>query len=203
MLVRTDDGEYSCSAPGVFLSPEAWKLPDVTEIPYDAYDKLYRDDLNKFCGIPDRRELVVPVARGCPIGCSFCEIPAQQGLHERRLPVQLVIDYIGQASIFRRFDYVSFYAPTFTLRRDWVERLCSQLSSLHRRLRWKCVTTLWHLDEDLIRHMAESGCIRISVGLETLSPRAEAKLPKVKHMQFRLNTAPENGLLTPLKSPYC
>lgn len=177
--LRGEDGSYRDGDEPAFLPPEEWVLPDVREIPYEAYDRLYGDDLNKFCGIPERRELVVPAARGCPVGCSFCDVPVQQGARERRLSVARVIEYIRWARSLRRFDYVSFYAPTFTLRRGWVEDMCDRLRA-ESPIRWKCVTTLRHLDEALVARIAAAGCVRVSVGLETMSPRAETALPLLK-----------------------
>src|SRR6266403_4637431 len=95
--------------PGVVLPSESWVLPDVTEIPYLEYGRMYQNDLNKYCGIPECLELVVPVARGCPVGCSFCDVPLVQGHKERRLPVDTTISYIREAFSLRRFEYVSFY----------------------------------------------------------------------------------------------
>jgi anaerobic magnesium-protoporphyrin IX monomethyl ester cyclase len=176
------------SGPGRFLPAEQWVLPDVREIPYEAYDELYSQDAHKFCGIPFRRELVVPVARGCPIGCDYCEVHQIAGLRERRLPVPAVLDYIDACYAASPFEYVAFYAPTFTLNRRWVRDLAEALVSRSQPVRWKCATTVHHLDEELVAIMARSGCVRISVGLETLEPEGHGALPKVKQIhedQFR------------------
>jgi radical SAM superfamily enzyme YgiQ (UPF0313 family) len=177
------DGGFHPGPPGIVLPPDEWVFPDVSEIPYEAYARMYANDLNKFCGIPTRQELVVPVARGCPIGCAFCDVPMMQGRRERRATVERTVDYIVDS--FRRlpFEYVSFYAPTFTLDRRWVLALCDALRARDQVYPWKCVTTLGHLDEDLIRAMAASGCVRVSVGLETLDPAAMGGLPRVKRTQ--------------------
>jgi anaerobic magnesium-protoporphyrin IX monomethyl ester cyclase len=166
--------------PGALLPVDEWALPDVSEIPYDAYDRLYARAQNRFCGLPGERELVVPVARGCPIGCGFCEIWRREGRRERRLPVARVVDYILASFDRARFDYVAMYAPTFTLQRRWVLDLCDALERCGRRIRWKCTTTLDHLDEELLTRMAASGCARVSVGVETLEPDAQATLPAAK-----------------------
>jgi anaerobic magnesium-protoporphyrin IX monomethyl ester cyclase len=178
ILLRRDGPELP-SDPGVLLSPEDWILPSVGDIPYEAYERLYLDDDRKYCGIPDRRELVVPVARGCPVGCSFCDVPVQQGQRDRRISVTRTIEYIESRRTTHSFEYVSFYAPTFTLRRAWVEELCRELAA-RVQLPWKCATTLHHLDEPLIARMASAGCIRISVGIETFGAAAASKLPLLK-----------------------
>ncbi len=178
VMIKTEAG-YSAQEPGQWLEADQWALPDISEIPYPAYERLYQDDLNKFCGIPARSELVIPVARGCPIGCGFCDVPAQQGLRERRLTVASVLQYIDACYAIRTFDYVSMYAPTFTLKRTWVLELCAALEA-RGDIKWKCVTSLSHLDDELITKMGASGCVRISVGVETTSVAAGELLPGAK-----------------------
>ena len=180
--VRTLDGHYRDGERGQFLPAEQWAFPHIGEIPYAAYDRLYEDDLDKFCGVPRRRELVVPVARGCPVGCDFCDVPGQQGRSERRVSVESVVAYIQDSYAKHPFEYVSFYAPTFTLRRAWVLDLCKRLQMLRPRVYWKCVTTVHHLDDEMVDAMGAAGCVRISVGVETTyADVALASLPQIKH----------------------
>jgi len=183
IAIRRGVGWEQPSQNGLMLSPDEWVLPDIDEIPYAAYDRLYLRDQNKFCGIPERRELVVPVARGCPIRCFFCEVWRREGLRERRLPVSRVLSYIEEAFSSAPFEYVSMYAPTFTLNKKWVKELCNELIIRGARYPWKCSTTLHHLDEALVELMAQSGCIRISVGLETLDPGGRDTLPQIKQVE--------------------
>jgi anaerobic magnesium-protoporphyrin IX monomethyl ester cyclase len=178
--IRTAAGWLDPDGPGRWAPADQWTLPDISEIPYDAYDRMYQDDRNKFCGVPLRRELVVPVARGCPVGCSFCDVPAMQGLRERRISVERALAYIKQSFETMPFEYVAFYAPTFTLDRAWVRRLCAALREEPRRYPWKCATTLHHLDATLIAEMAEAGCERISVGVETFEDVGRDQMPALK-----------------------
>jgi radical SAM superfamily enzyme YgiQ (UPF0313 family) len=183
VAVRTDGGWIPPSGPGTQLPADEWVLPDIGEIPYEAHDRLYLRDQSRFCGLPSRRELVVPVARGCPVGCRFCEVWEREGLRERRLPVQRVVAYIEECFDRAHFDYVAMYAPTFTLKRRWVLDLCDALEVRDPRIAWKCTTTLDRLDEALLARMAASGCIRVSVGVETMEPSAQGLLPASKRCQ--------------------
>jgi len=125
------------------------------------------------------RELSVTVARGCPLGCAFCIIHNYQGRKERRQSVESVLACINQARASYPFDYVSMFAPTFTLQRDWVLDFCAVLERHPQHYRWKACTTLQDLDEELIRRMGSAGCLRLSVGLETLDPGAIGFLPSL------------------------
>lgn len=182
LAVRTGDGWLLPDAPGELLPPERWALPDIDEIPYEAYDRLYARERSQFCGLPDRRELVVPVARGCPVRCDFCEVWRREGLRERRMPVAAVVDYIRRCRERAPFAYVAMYAPTFTLDRRWTLELCDALIGLGG-VTWKCTTTLRHLDDELLARMASSGCTRVSIGVETLDPSVQAGLPPAKHIE--------------------
>jgi len=170
---------------GLFLSAEEWVLPNVNEVPYASYGILYSDDARKFCGVPEKMELVIPVARGCPIRCDFCEVWTREGLNERRLSVQRTIDYINESFGKLPFEYVSFYAPTFTLKKSWVLELCSAMKKQGVKHPWKCTTTQFHLDENLIKSMAEAGCFRISVGVETFEQGVLDNLPAQKRQARR------------------
>ncbi|MFE4924871.1 B12-binding domain-containing radical SAM protein [Streptomyces sp. NPDC056661] len=180
VATRTGATWHAPTRRGKWLPPDQWVLPDVLDVPYRHYENLYRRDENKFCGIPERRELVVPVARGCPVGCEFCDVPPMQGLRERRLSIERTVDYIRAAFAEHPFEYVAFYAPTFTLDKRWVRQLCSTLIAEPRRYPWKCATTMFHLDEDIVRQMGAAGCVRISVGVETFEDEAAEELPRLK-----------------------
>lgn len=183
VAVRVAGTWHAPRQPGDTLPADQWVLPDVAEIPYAAQDRLYFNDDHKFCGIPFRRELVVPVARGCPVNCDFCEVPSIFGLRERRLSVDRAVAYIEEAYARQPFEYVAFYAPTFTLDRRWVTELCERFLTGPVQPRWKCATTLHHLTEELVALMGRAGCVRISVGLETLEADAQGTLPRAKHIE--------------------
>ena len=180
VAVRRNNGSFSPAGMGIRLPASDWTLPDVSEIPHKAYSHLYSDDLHKFCGVPERLELVVPVARGCPIGCAFCDVPSLQGMKERRLSVERTLAYISDAFRRKPFEYVSFYAPTFTLKASWLNQLCKEMITQGSPWPWKCVTTLRHLDKEMVILMAKAGCVRISIGLETLDPETTQELPPLK-----------------------
>lgn len=181
------DGKYNDEKKtGTYLEAGNWSFPKIEEIPYNAYDNLYKNDFNKFCGIPSRRELVVPVSRGCPLNCSFCDVTQMQGISDRRVSVKSAITYIRESFNKSNFEYVSFYAATFTLKRDWVVQLCNELIENKETYPWKCATTLYHLDHELIKLMAKSGCIRISVGIETLDVKGQKNLVAAKRGEKKL-----------------
>jgi hypothetical protein len=94
--------------------------------------------------------------------------------------VESVVTYIRDSLDRQSFAYVSFYAPTFTLKRNWVIDLCDGFRDAGLSVPWKCVTTVAHLDEELLARMAAAGCVRVSVGVESFATEAAPFLPKLK-----------------------
>ncbi len=179
LLIKNENG-WQRTAAGHFLEASEWAYPPVSEMPLDSYARLSARPENRFSAIPGKHELTVSVARGCPIGCDYCLVPMYQGLRERRRNVSSVIDHIEQVKAEVNIDYVSMYAPTFSLNRNWVLEFCERIKQV--KVPWKCCTTVHHLDEELVARMGDSGCIRISVGLETLDAEAQLLLPKAKRI---------------------
>src|SRR5262249_1192183 len=182
LLLRGDDGAFVDTGKAVFLPAEEWAFPDPEEVPWDHYNRLYENKTLEFSGLPKLRELPITIARGCPVNCDYCLVPAYQGLKERRRSVAAVLDYADRVRRTYAFDYISTYAPTFTLKRQWVVDFARAIEVHPAGYRWKACTTLHHLDEELIDLMARSRCLRLSVGLETLDPTAQSVLPKLKRI---------------------
>lgn len=181
LMVKWGETWVTGSGDDLFIDPAEWAFADPEELPLDAYARLSARPENRFSALPGKRELSIAVARGCPVGCDYCLVPAYQGLRERRRPVHGVIAYLLDAMRQTTFDYVSMYAPTFTLNRPWVREFCVSVSPLG--VPWKCCTSVHHLDEELVRTMGAAGCMRISVGLETLDPASKRTLPRVKRKE--------------------
>ena len=179
-LLLRQNGGFRDTGPGVLLPPEQWADPDPAEVPWDDYNRIYASRQLKTSGLAGMREFSVTVGKGCPLGCAFCTIPGYQGRKDRRRSVSSVLACVDEARPSYAFDYVSLFAPTLTLRRDWVLDFCSALLNHPRRYLWKSCTTLQDLDEELVRAMGAAGCLRLSVGLETLDPGAIGSLPPRK-----------------------
>lgn len=166
------------------LKPEDFTFPDVSEVPYSAYYNLYKNDDSRYCGIPDRKELVVHVSRGCPIGCEFCDVQMLQGKRDRRVSAERVVSYIEQNK--SSFEYVSFFSAIFTLNKAWLREFCRLMIERHISMSWKCVTTVASLKTCDLELMHAAGCFRVGLGIETLEAETSTLLPlhkRIKHQE--------------------
>ncbi len=118
----------------------------------------------------------VQATRGCPHGCDFCAVAAFSQRTQRQRPVEEVIAEVGQLS-GRMFVFVD---DNLTADRDYAKRLFSALKPLRRR--WVTQSTLAIADDpEMVRLMADAGCIGIFVGLETFSENNLESVNKTCH----------------------
>jgi radical SAM superfamily enzyme YgiQ (UPF0313 family) len=120
-------------------------------------------DRRIFRGKRYRPVALVQFGRGCRYACDFCSIHAFYGRNLRWRPVAEVI---GELRTVRR-NFVFFTDDNLF---NDAERLSELLRAMiPLRLRWSCQASIdVAADERLVRLMADSGCISVTLGLETL-----------------------------------
>ncbi|MGD0843802.1 MAG: radical SAM protein [Geobacteraceae bacterium] len=115
--------------------------------------------------------------RGCPIRCSYCSTPALEGTRIRKHPIDAVVQGIAR-HVAAGFDRFHFVDNTFNLPPRYAKDLCAALCSAGLRIRWRSILYPGFVDEELVRKMAEAGCIEVSLGFESGCPAILRKLNK-------------------------
>jgi radical SAM superfamily enzyme YgiQ (UPF0313 family) len=153
---------------------EIW--PGVVEdVEKGTLKKRYRADRCKtFSGIPPaRRDLfperayrimnTVQTTRGCPHDCEFCAVTAFFGRTYRCRPVEEVVEDLK--SLKGRF--VLFADDNLIAKRSYTLELLKEIKKLG--LCWASASTInIAKDEEVLRLCAESGCMGIFIGIESL-----------------------------------
>lgn len=116
---------------------------------------------------------LVQYGRGCKFNCSFCSIRAFYGNNLRQRPVADVIEDIrrsGRKHIFLVDDNIFVDV-------DKARELFKALIPL--KIKWSCQVSIdIARDRELVRLMADSGCISALVGFESLDPASLKELKK-------------------------
>lgn len=145
---------YKC-AKGEFINSKEWGLTDPEDVPIKDYFKMEKKD-----------QVVVTVARGCPYNCPYCNAVLYYGTKERRRPIEDIINYINSMD----YEYYKFFAPDFTLNEQYALDLSNALIKNNKKIKWSCTTRPDLLEnEELIKAMAESGCYKIAIGIESIN----------------------------------
>lgn len=155
--------------------------------------KIYRNEQPPLAGLkrPPRHLLsagkyatinAVQATRGCPHGCDFCAVAAFNRHTQRQRPVAEVIAEVKDLPN-RCFIFVD---DNLTADRDYAKQLFAAMRPLGKR--WVTQSTLAIADDpDMVRLMADAGCVGIFAGLETFSEDNLGSVNKTCHrvQQYR------------------
>lgn len=153
------DGIYS---KGVHITKE-WSYPLFNKMPMDEYHKIMNGQLD------------IGIQIGCAFNCSFCA--------EKRLIPEHHIYHRTPKNIYefvKKYPSEIYYldATTFTYDREWALEVCDLLSKMDNVPKWRTVTRIDRIDEEIISAMKKAGCFKIGFGIETMSPKLQKSVNK-------------------------
>lgn len=139
---------------GELLDPKEWGYTNIKKVP-----------LQKYFDMEKKQQIVITVARGCPYNCPYCNAVLYYGKKERWREAKDIVNYIEKLN----YPYYKFFAPDFTLNEEKAMELCKEIIKSKKRIKWSCTTRPDLLkNEELIKMMAESGCYKIAIGIESV-----------------------------------
>lgn len=108
-------------------------------------------------------------SRGCPMQCTFCSSKMMWGKKVRFHSATYVLDMLE--TVVNRQDrrILSIKDDTFTADRSRALAICEGIRNRRLEFIWSCDTRADYLDDALLSEMRQSGCIRISMGVESAS----------------------------------
>ncbi len=108
--------------------------------------------------------LGVQISRGCPYACEFCLINKMQGHRMRYRDIDNVIAEIESLPHRTLF----FVDDNLTVDKKYARELMNRLKPLN--VSWTCQASIDVAnDEELLRDMAEAGCLYILIGFESIN----------------------------------
>jgi radical SAM superfamily enzyme YgiQ (UPF0313 family) len=166
LLAHLRSGLDPRGVPGVYLAGKAGgggraEARDLDGLPlWDPALERYAD-----LGVAD---IWVPVQtrRGCPNDCSYCSTALIQGRALRQRSVPQVLDTL-RALVDRGFRRFYFVDNNFNVPEAEAFALCSGLRTLPPGVSWRCILYPRPVGEMLVKAMAASGCVEVSLGFES------------------------------------
>ena len=107
----------------------------------------------------------VQTTRGCPHQCDFCHVTHFFGKTYRCRPVDEIIQEVERLS----GEFIVFIDDNIAGNRQHAKELFSRLKPLKKKWAGQASLTLTR-DPELMRLAAESGCVSLFIGMESLSP---------------------------------
>lgn len=113
----------------------------------------------------------IMTGRGCPFDCDFCGAKTIWTRKVRSRSVNNIIDEIYYLKEQYHTGEVFFWDDSFTINRKKILELCEIMVKKKVDVSWTCTTRVDLLDDKMLHMMKKAGCKKISIGIETGSPR--------------------------------
>jgi radical SAM superfamily enzyme YgiQ (UPF0313 family) len=179
LLDRINKNEDLSNIPGLYLADRSiMNLPDTFR---NIDQNLYpQPDKHIFSLEQTGKEVIwlpFQTRRGCPLNCSYCSTPLIEGKTTRKRSMGFVIDALS-ACASGGFDHLFFVDNTFNLPPGFSKDLCDQMIEAGLNITWRCILYPGKVDKELVEKMAQSGCVEVSLGMESGSDTILRKMNK-------------------------
>jgi len=126
----------------------------------------------------------VQTTRGCPHQCDFCHVTHFFGKTYRCRPVEEVIEEVKRLE----GEFVVFVDDNITGNRHYAKELFTRLKPLKKKWASQASMTLTR-DPELLKLAAESGCVSLFIGVESLSSENLKDVNKAFNQAHRFEEA--------------
>lgn len=121
---------------------------------------------------------ILMTSRGCPWQCTFCGADTTWGRGFRGTSVARVLDELETALARLPVRMIQIKDDTFTTNKKRVIELCRGIRARNLRFVWSCDTRVDVLSDELLYEMRLAGCQRMSLGVESGSPKVLSAIDK-------------------------
>lgn len=174
-------GIYYKENGSVIVNSPAKIIEDLDELPSLPYHLV---DISKYSSlnIDNMPSIDILTSRGCPNNCGFCSIPVTCGRRWRAISPEKIIQNIKELK--EKYGIKTFYFcdDNFMVDLKRVERLLDLLKNERIDIYWGTqgvrIDTINQISNELIDSIEESGCVELSVGIESASSKTLEMIEK-------------------------
>jgi anaerobic magnesium-protoporphyrin IX monomethyl ester cyclase len=150
-------------------NPPRPRIADLDALPWPAY---YRLEMPAYQGYG------VVTSRGCPYHCTFCSVAP---IWEHQAVLRSVDSVVAEMQhLVERHGVTMFLLQDEYFVSDKARMLefCAALQSAGLPVHWKCFARINLVDEQMLRAMADAGCVHIRYGVESGSDAVLRRVAK-------------------------
>jgi len=172
------DGIAYKKAGAVVLTKKREQIQDLDSIPWpdrDFFDmeRYILNEQRSGSQFPGLRSSNLIAGRGCPYDCTFCSRTFYGSRFRSIRDIQKEIEHLKSAY---SLGAVAFNDELVLINKKRTLELCSILKEID--IKWYCQGRINLVDEEILRAMKGSGCMRIGYGIESYTQRILDRMKK-------------------------
>ena len=146
-------------------------ISDLDSLPLPAWDLLpelsrfYKPAVLNYKQLPSTS---LVTSRGCPGRCAFCDTKVF-GSRYRVQSAERVLETIRHLKDNYGIRDICFYDDVFTVFKKRLVQICEGLRDKKTKVDWSCQARVNIVNYEMMKMMKESGCWKISFGIESAS----------------------------------
>ncbi len=150
-------------------TPDRGRITNLDTIPFPAFEKV---DLPRYAGYG------MMTSRGCPYLCTFCSVAPVWNLKSYSRSPENIVDEMEFLHRQAGVDLFLFQDEFFVSGKAQVMRFCRELVSRGLDVQWKAFGRVNLVDREMMRAMADCGCVELRFGIESGSDRVLKTIKK-------------------------
>lgn len=167
----------------VFINKPRPYIEDIDTIPFPARHLLplerYTEKF-KNATFNMRPSTFLITSRGCPYNCRFCSIKSVWGRSWRYHSPKRVVDEIEQVVKEYGVGEIHFIDDNISTKIDRLNAICDELLKRKIDIKWTTPNgvAIWTLTKEALKKMKQSGCYRLTFGIETACEKTREYIRK-------------------------
>ncbi len=171
--LKIDGLAYRNENGDVWVSEKKGFIEDINTLPSPAFGlfptnnepdlSIYGDGICTY-----RPAVTLHASRGCPFKCDFCLWNQVMYDHKYRMfSPDRIVDEMEYVKENYGAKEVYFDDDDFCINKKHVLALCKEIKDRGLNIKWSCMGDAMASDEEMIREMANAGCIFMKFGVES------------------------------------
>jgi len=154
---------------GVRHNADRERIQDLDTIPFPAF---HRVDLKRYAGYG------MMTSRGCPYPCTFCSVAPVWNYESHSRSATNIVAEMAHLNREAGVDLFLFQDEFFVSGKQQVMAFCGELTRSGLDVEWKAFGRVNLVDEEMLRAMADCGCIELRFGIESGSDKVLERIKK-------------------------
>lgn len=153
--------------------PQSAPVANLDDLPMPARDCLLYPESYDFKSFGS-----MIISRGCPFRCTFC---SSRNFWDKKVRFRTPDNIIREITSLQKTygtKHIMFWDDSFTINKTLIMKYLQAIREAGLKINWKTATRADLIDEELLRMMAKTGCVKLEIGVESGSDRIKKLINK-------------------------